>query len=97
MRETPPCMRFTAPVTCLLVNTTATPRWGTYQQSRRHSGLSARLLQDFVRDGLVRSSLVKKPGTQRGVRLIDLRSLDEFIELGVGGKVDLAMNKKGDA
>jgi len=29
--------------------------------------------------------------------LIDLRSLDEFIERGVGGKVELAMNKKGDA
>jgi len=89
-------MRFTAPVTCLRVNhTTATPRWGNYQQARHYTGLSVRLLQDFVKAGLIRSALVKKPGTQRGVRLIDLRSLDEFIERGVGGKVELEMNQKG--
>ena len=86
-------MRFTAPCTCLRVrHEITTPRWGNYSQSRRYSGLSARLLQDYVKAGLIRSSLVQKPGTQRGVRLIDLRSLDEFIERGVGGKVELAMN-----
>lgn len=67
-------------------------RWGTYQDARRHSGLSIRLLQDYVRANLVRSSLVRKPGAKRGVRLLDLASLDEFIERGVGASCQLAFN-----
>ena len=74
------------------VTTIAQPRWGNYQQSRRYSGLSTRLLQDYVKDNLVRSSLVLKPGSRRGVRLIDLNSLDALIEAGVGRKTELEMN-----
>jgi hypothetical protein len=70
----------------------ASPRWANYKQARIHSGLSIRLLQDFVKDGLIRSSVVTKPGAKRGVRLVDLRSLDEFIEQGIGTKTELAMN-----
>jgi hypothetical protein len=70
------------------------PRWGNYKQARDHSGLSIRLLQDFVKARLIRSSVVIKPGATRGVRLIDLHSLDEYIERGVEAKVDLAMNLK---
>ncbi len=33
--------------------------------------------------------LVRRPGRRRGKRLIDLRSLDEFIESGIGGKSDM--------
>jgi hypothetical protein len=76
-------------------HTNATPRWGNYQQSRNHSGLSIRLLQDFVKDDLIRSSVVRKPGSKRGVRLIDIRSLDEFIEKGIGAKTALKMNVTG--
>jgi len=68
------------------------PRWGTYQQTRRYSGLSERLLQDYVASNLIRSSVVRKPGARRGMRLIDLRSLDEFIERGIGQKNELEMN-----
>ena len=70
----------------------ATPRWGNYKQARVHSGLSIRLLQDFVKDSLIRSSVVTKPGAKRGVRLIDLHSLDELIERGIGAKTELVMN-----
>ena len=70
-----------------------TPRWGNYKQAQVHTGLSTRLLQDYVKVGLIRSSVVTKPGSQRGVRLIDLHSLDEFIEAGVGKPpTSLAMN-----
>jgi hypothetical protein len=75
----------------MTANTTS-PRWANYQQARIHSGLSTRLLQDFVKDGLVRSSVVTKPGATRGVRLIDLHSLDAFIEQGIGAKTELQMN-----
>ncbi|RYD71423.1 MAG: hypothetical protein EOP84_24900 [Verrucomicrobiaceae bacterium] len=69
------------------------PRWGTYKQASKHSGLSVRHLQNLVREDLIRSSVVTKPGAKRGVRLLDLRSLDEFIEAGVGRPpMELAMN-----
>lgn len=79
------------------INTT--PRWGNYKQARAHSGLSVRLLQDYVKDGLIRSSVVTKPGAKRGVRLLDLHSLDDLIEAGVGSSpVSLAMNaSRGNA
>lgn len=69
-----------------------TPRWGNYKTASRHSGLSIRLLQDYVKDCLIRSSVVSKPGANRGVRLIDLNSLDALIEAGIGAKTELAMN-----
>lgn len=70
-----------------------TPRWGNYKQARIYSGLSIRLLQDFVSSNLIRSSVVLKPGAKRGVRLIDLESLDDLIIAGVGKPpVELAMN-----
>ena len=69
-------------------------RWGTYRQAEENSGLSIRLLQDYVRHNLVRSALVRKPGAKRGVRLIDLNSLDEFIEKGVGDMSEIEMNAK---
>lgn len=75
-------------------NTTPFARWATYKQAARYSGLSTRLLQDFVKDGLISSSLVRKPGAGRGVRLIDLHSLDEFIEQGLHFKAELAMNRR---
>lgn len=67
-------------------------RWGNYKQANAYSGLSVRLLQDYVRDELVRSSIVLKPGAKRGVRLIDLASLDALIERGVGLKAEVPMN-----
>ncbi len=79
--------------------TTSLQRWGNYKHARSHSGLSIRLLQDYVKDGLIRSSVVTKPGALRGVRLIDLHSLDEFIEAGVSRPpTSLAMNlNRGNA
>ena len=77
---------------CVKTNNT-TPRWGNYKQARNYSGLSIRLLQDYVSSELIRSSIVVKPGSRRGVRLIDLHSLDELIEAGVGKPPTvLAMN-----
>ena len=66
-----------------------TPKWGTYSQAAVYCGLSTRLLEDLVKDGLIVSSLVRRPGCSRGSRLIDFRSLDSFILSGVGGKTDM--------
>lgn len=69
-------------------------KWGTLKESNRYSGISTRLLQVYVAENLVRSSLLKKPGNARGIRLIDLESLDALIEKGIGERVDLVMNRK---
>ena len=81
------------------MHTQLRPRWGKKPMAARYSGLSVRLLDDLVSRNIVRSSLVRQPGCERGVRLIDLDSLDAYIEAGVGQKVELEMNqaRKGGA
>jgi hypothetical protein len=65
------------------------PRWAPYPDASLYSGLSTRLLEQLVKDKLVVSSLVRRPGRVRGVRLIDLRSLDDYIEDGIGAVTDV--------
>ncbi len=69
------------------------PKWGNKKVAVRHSGFSPRLLDSHIAEGNIRSSLVARPGCKRGIRLIDLDSLDAFIEQGIGAKVDLEMNR----
>lgn len=64
------------------MNTDA-PRWATVKQAAEYSGLSERHLYNLIGDGLIRSSLVKRPNASRGRRLIDLRSLGAWIEIGL--------------
>ena len=48
------------------------------------------MLENAAASGIVRSSLVRSfPTAKRGRRLIDLRSLDRWIEAGIGGKSEL--------
>jgi len=50
-----------------------------------------------VASGVLRSSLVRSfPSAKRGRRLIDLRSLDEWIEAGVGGKAEVPYLVRAD-
>jgi hypothetical protein len=62
---------------------TISPRWATLKQAASYSGLSDRHLYTLIGDGLIRSSLVKRPNASRGRRLVDLRSLDDWIESGL--------------
>jgi hypothetical protein len=66
------------------------PRWATYPEASKYSGLSTRLLEELVKDQLITSSLVRRPGCARGMRILDLRSLDSYIEKGIGGKSDMS-------
>ena len=55
------------------------------------------MLENAVASGVLRSSLVRSfPGAKRGRRLIDLRSLDEWIEAGVGGKAEVPYLVRND-
>ncbi len=74
-----------------MAKNTFKPRWAQYPGAARHSGLSTRLLEELVKEGIIVSSLVRRPGRTRGVRLIDLHSLDAYIESGVGGKTDMTV------
>ena len=59
------------------------PRWATIKTADEYSSLSERHLYNAIADGLIRSSLVKRPNTSRGRRLVDLRSLDDWIVSGL--------------
>jgi hypothetical protein len=83
--------------------TSCAAAWASLETSSKYSGLGVRVLENAVRSGIVRSSLVKSfVGAKRGRRLIDLRSLDAWIESGVGDKSELPYlvgggNRKGAA
>ena len=75
-------------------NHSVTPRWAPYTDASRFSGLSSRLLEDLVKDELIVSALARRPGCARGIRLIDLHSLDAYIRSGIGAKTDMAVLKR---
>lgn len=77
------------------INRVTESRWLTYKNASRYSGLGVRVLQNYAKAGFIRSSNACAPGCSRGRRLIDRRSLDAFIEAGVGAPpTTLAMNAK---
>ncbi|MBK1818220.1 hypothetical protein JIN84_21530 [Luteolibacter yonseiensis] len=65
------------------------PRWATYASATQYTGLSSRLLEKLVKEKLIASSLVRRPGCARGIRLIDLDSVDRFIERGIDDTCDV--------
>ena len=69
--------------------------WMTYKGGASYSGLSTRLLEDAVKDNLIVSSLVTKPGATRGRRLINRASLDAWIEAGIGSAAELPQFNAG--
>jgi len=65
-------------------------RWATLSGAEQYSGIGERTLRAAINAGTLRSALVLlKDGNRRGKRLIDLRSLDQWIEAHVGGTADL--------
>jgi hypothetical protein len=55
--------------------------WGTLPIATRRASLSRGTIYNLIRDGLIRSRVIKRKNSRgAGLRLIDLRSLDDFIE-----------------
>jgi hypothetical protein len=55
--------------------------WGSMDEAIRRTTLSRGQLYNFIRDGLIRSRVVRRKNARgSGHRLIDLNSLFEFIE-----------------
>lgn len=69
------------------------PRWLTYKQASLYSSLSVRLLQNYTKDGHIRTSNIIAPGATRGRRLISRESLDSLIEAGIDRVANLSMNR----
>ncbi len=69
------------------------PRWAHPKQAVSYSGLGTTFLYGLIRDGAIESVRISKNNKSKGraLRLIDLRSLDAWIEThrkqkGVNGK-----------
>lgn len=58
-------------------------RWLRVEEAARTRGISRSLLYEFLRDGKIKSSLLRKKGNVRGIRLISAESLDAYIEAHV--------------
>lgn len=74
------------------------PWWGGIAQAAERSGVSGRLIEEWINDGLVRASNVKRPGATRGRKLVDLWSLFDFIERGINeppAKLTMNSNAEG--
>jgi hypothetical protein len=57
------------------------PRQGLYPRpGERLRGLSRHVLLDLWREGRITIVLVNRQGTSRPVRLVDLHSLDRYLE-----------------
>src|SRR6266480_7389997 len=55
--------------------------WGSLEVASRRSSLSRGTLYNLMKDGLIRSRVIRRKNARgAGHRLIDLKSLDEFIE-----------------
>ena len=64
-------------------HTTEPLRWLRVEEAARTRGISRSLLYEFLRDGKIKSSLLRKKGNVRGIRLISAESLDAYIEAHV--------------
>ena len=58
-------------------------RWATLSEAAHYCGLTQRTLYNLMEEGLIRWSHPKRPNASRGRRLVDLRSLDDWIESGL--------------
>ena len=77
------------------------PAWATLRQAAKYCGLSVRTIEKAASDGLVETSHVRLLDTTRGRRLVNLGSIDRWIESGIGFKAELPhlrgnSNREGD-
>lgn len=79
------------------ISTCIKARWATIPGASKYCGLGVRVIENAAASGVLRSSLVRSfPGAKRGRRLIDLRSLEAWIEAGIGGKAEVPYLVRAD-
>jgi hypothetical protein len=61
------------------------PKWGSVKAATQYSGIPRYRIFELVAEGQIRSAVLKRRGQLRGRRLIDLKSLDDFIARHASG------------
>src|SRR5262249_16009365 len=67
--------------TLMSINNLEEIRWGNFDEATRITSISRGQLYNLIHDGLIRSRVIRRKNARgSGLRLIDLNSLQEFIE-----------------
>ena len=56
------------------------PKWLRIKDAVRYSGLSRTMIYELIKSNSIKTANLSLEGRKRGVRLISVESLDEFIE-----------------
>jgi hypothetical protein len=56
------------------------PQWGKPAWVAQRYGLPRYRVFELIKECQIRSALIKRKGRQKGLRLIDLRSVDRYLE-----------------
>ena len=56
------------------------PLWGKPAWVAQRYGLPRYRVFELIKEGQIRSALIRRKGKQKAMRLIDLRSVDRFLE-----------------
>ena len=62
------------------ISASVTPRWLTFQQAAKYTGVCQRTLENWEKAKCFKVSRPKMPGKSKGRTLVDRLSLDAFIE-----------------
>ncbi len=54
--------------------------WSPAKQIHKTYGITAPQLRRYAKDGMIRSSNIRRPGQVRGIRLFNLGDIDKLIE-----------------
>jgi hypothetical protein len=54
-------------------------KWGRIKAAVEATGVRRYRIFQLISDGVIRTAVLKRKGKQRGIRLIDLDSLDAYI------------------
>ena len=57
-----------------------TPVWLRLPQAEALTGVSRSMLYEWIKEGRIRSASMRDPGSNRGIRLIESKSLFQLIE-----------------
>jgi len=70
--------------------------WARPHGALRHAPISRTFLYDLLRRGVVESHRIGKSATGRGIRLISLKSLDDYVRDPQAAEAKAAARSNGD-
>ena len=64
-------------------NKRATTEWSPAKLIRKTYGITAPQLRRYAKEGMIRSSNIRRPGQVRGIRLFNVGDIDKLIEASI--------------